>query len=126
MTDSTEVLLRQVPFVQSKGGQPTSPAFRPSTDDHGALSTRREYIGPQRAYDEYNALEGCDSIGTYGLSVGELQDEKLRSFDDGHLPENPEGHTSVYFDPEVRGKALVRLSKKLKELAEQRGRLYPL
>jgi hypothetical protein len=122
-----EVLLRQVHPSQVTGMKPTSAAFRPMKRHQYTLSTRREWVGAQQAYEQHRALD-LQSAGTWGISVTECASVELDAFDDSALPDTPKGHVSIPFgipkrdtkkDPE-----LVAKSRALRDHATRRGSLY--
>jgi hypothetical protein len=122
-----EVLLRQVHPSQINGTVPKSAAFRPMKRHHYTLSTRREWVGAQQAYEQHCALN-LESAGTWGISVDECAGIELDAFDDSALPDTPPGHVSIPFgipkrdtekDPE-----LIAKSRTLRDYAIRRGNLY--
>lgn len=123
LSEKAEQLLRQVHPVQfTVDGGPSSAAFRPNRSDEGLLSTRREHIGAERAYTEW--VVSHESAGTWGITVGDVDDASLRAFDDSTEPGQPEGHASVDFTGLTNG-AKVKSSRKLRERAVEGGCLHP-
>lgn len=125
LTDTTEVLLRQVhPDEVDEVVGVQSSAFRPGNAHGFLLSTLREAVGPATAFDRHVA-SGLDSAGTWGVTVGEAESQSLVCVDDAHLPEVPEDHASIDFNP-VGRKQQVRAARGLRDAALTRGCLHPL
>lgn len=123
LTDVNEVLLRQVhPDQLQANGVPDSSAFMAKQPHNFLLSTRREAVGAQRAYEDWTAEH--KSVGTYGVSVGEIHGQQLTAFDDSADDGMPEGHASVDFRGVSDGQAKKR-ARKLRDAAVARGRMYP-
>jgi hypothetical protein len=124
LEDVTETLLRQVhptQILQDGSGRPDSSAFMPRGNEEGLLSTRREAITPQRAYEDWVNNGDHLSDGSWTLNVGDALKEQLPSFDDSARDGNPEGHASVDYNEHSLG---VR-KKKAQRLREKSQRLYP-
>lgn len=134
LTNSDELLLRQVHPIHLKGdGTISKEAFNPSKRDSGLLSTLRGHIGAEEAYRRWTQDMGYQSIGTYGVSVGEVDGvfvgtppvhAGLRAYDDSDQVGVPD-HASVDYNAVpsrgLRGQA----ARKLLKVAEGRGRLHP-
>lgn len=122
LTDTDELLYRQVHPVQMPSGQMSSEAFNPSARDKDLLSTLREHVGPEEAYRRWTEDKGFLSIGTYAVSVGEVGDQDLQAIDDSATTE-PD-HVSIdYSSAETKGERK-RRSRKLRDAATARGCLH--
>jgi hypothetical protein len=123
LTDETELLYRQIPPVWVDDGIPSSQAFVPTKKDSGKLSIYLgSQISPEDAYKHYTTVEGLKSEGSWGISVGELQQADLNSF-----PEslgNNQAHGFIDFRGLGR-KQCERKGKLLVARARDRGRLHP-
>ncbi len=123
LTDDAETLLRQVhPDQVQANGVPDSSAFMAKQPHNYLLSTRREWVGAQQAYEDWTKTHS--SVGTYGISVGEIRERELTAFDDSEDPEMPEGHASVDFRGISEGSARKK-ARKLRDASVARGRLFP-
>lgn len=137
LTDRAEVLRRQVHPAQMKhDGTPSSEAFRPNPGDAGMMSTLRGSVEAAEAHRRHVEDHQRESVGTWGLSVGEVDDVelahdgevlRLQALDDaGHV--GLADHASVDFTNMegvvTRGK-LRQVSRKLSGHANARGRLHP-
>lgn len=113
-----EVLNRQVPSVlwDDAHGRPMSTAFSPSSRDEGMLSTLRGRVAPKEAHRRYTRDLGYDSLGTWGVRVGDAHDLKLTCVDDGGIGEAPVDHASVDFGALARNDRKVA-GRKLRDLA---------
>jgi len=120
---SDEVLLRQVHPDQFPNGVLSKVAFFPSPRDQGLLSTRRNRVGAEQACLDWRA-SSRESVGTWGVSVGEFKGVDVAAYDDSHLPGQPAGHASADFTSYDRAKQ-VQKGRKLREKAKARGRLFP-
>lgn len=123
LQDQAEILYRQVHPKQTKpDGSPASVAFVPTERDEDLLSTHRQRIGPDEAYRRWTEELGHQSVGTYGIAVGEAVGIGLRALDD-ETPAIPD-HASLDFS-EVPSKGEKRQrGRKLKEFAAGRGCLH--
>jgi hypothetical protein len=124
-----EVLRRQVhPTQLLNDGKLSSAAFRPTPEHNGLLSTRREFVSAEAAFQQHITERDADnqplkSVGTWGVSVGELSGQALSAYDDSAEPGNPIGHASVDFQAMTRGQQ-ERASRVLRDAACERGCLY--
>lgn len=123
LADEAELLLRQVhPAQLQVNGEPDSSAFMAKSPHNFLLSTRREFIGAERAYREWVANH--ESVGTFGVSVGEINRVSLSAFDDSSAPGMPAGHASIDFRG-ISDSACRKRARKLRDQAVTRGRLFP-
>jgi hypothetical protein len=123
LTQREETLMRQVhPDQVQANGVPDSSAFMAKQPHNYLLSTRREHIGAQQAYEDW--IVDHESVGTYGILVADIMDESLTAFDDSTDPNMPDGHASVDFRGVSDGQARKR-ARRLRDKAVGRGRLYP-
>jgi hypothetical protein len=100
-----------------------SAAFTPSKRDAGMLSTLHGRVGPAEAYRRWTHDKGLDSVGTYGVDVGEVQDVGLSAVDDSQVTE-PD-HVSIDFREVPTKGMLTQLGRKLRDAAKSRGCLHP-
>lgn len=123
LDDLNEVLLRQVhPVHLDEESVVQSVAFSPSRDHQGLLSTLRERVGPEEALRRHKD-SGLATAGTWGVSVGEADENSLPCLDDEHLPDSPPDHASIDFSALSR-KGAVRAAKLLRDAAIARGCLH--
>ena len=119
LTDPEEMLFRQV-HPTFFDGEPTSQAFRPNSGDDGKMSVDRGTKTTAReAFVRYRQVH--DSIGTWGLTVGEIGGVELNAVPDC-LPEN-DAHTFVDFR-ELSPSQCKSKSKELRRMAVERSCLY--
>ena len=124
MTDRDVRLLRQVhPVLLKSSGEIMGTAFTPSDRDAGLLSTLHGRIGAAEAYRRWTESWGFDSIGTYGLEVGEVHDVGLGALDDSALVE-PD-HISIDFRTVPTKGQIRQIGRKLRDAAVARGCLHP-
>ncbi len=131
-----DILLRQIDPHWLDGEDPSSQNFRPFRDiDEGMLSV------DQRAKTSYEASfklytdpkpTGFErpSHGIWGLSIAEVEAEKLSACDDpvaedkqNRTPANP-AHAVIQFG-DAEEKSWRKIGKALKKKAVERGRLFP-
>jgi hypothetical protein len=86
----------------------------PSRNDGDCLSTRRNVIGAQQAYEDWTTTH--ESTGSWSLNVGQAIDLELKVYDDSSLEGNPPGHASVDFAGRSRGQRS-QIGRKLAEAA---------
>lgn len=124
ITNLHEVLLRQVhPSQLLDDGRPDSSAFSAKPSHNYLLSTRREAVTAERAFREW--CETNESVGTYGVSVGEAESQGLAAFDDSEEAGQPLGHASIDFRGRSNGQ-VKQAGRKLRDAAAARGRLFPI
>ncbi|TFD47557.1 hypothetical protein E3T46_17325 [Cryobacterium sp. Hh11] len=124
LVNQSELLLRQVhPDQLLADGALSSVAFRPSALDAGLLSTRRERIGAAQAYDDW--VVEHESVGTWALSIEDVDKRSLHAYDDSMDDDQPDGHASVDFTMHSRG-ACEKKGRHLRDAAQERGPLHPL
>lgn len=112
-----EDLFRQVhPTQLDAEGMPTSPAFLPSKNDGGLLSTRRAWIGAKKAHESHVAL-GLESAGSWTINVGHARSLQLPPVDDSAEPGMPPGHASVDFRFHASSGKIRQLARKLRDAA---------
>jgi hypothetical protein len=98
-------------------------AFAPSERDAGLLSTLHGRIGAAEAYRRWTDVKGFDSIGTYGVEVGEVHNVGLGAVDDSAVVE-PD-HVSIDFREAPTKGRIAQLGRKLRDAAVARGCLHP-
>ncbi len=122
MTDDT-ILLRQVHPSFADNGIPTSQAFVPFPKDDGKLSVDDgDLTTAEAAFKYFTEVLKFKSIGTWGITCGEVEQSKLTSSSDP-LKDNP-SHAVIDFS-DLTEKECRKLAKKLKADANKRGRLHP-
>lgn len=134
LTDLGELLWRQVhPKQLTVAGDINKEAFNPSKLDDKMLSTLRERIGPAEAYRRWTEDLGKESIGTYAVTVGEVDGTSVTNQETGqtlflhavadaavrHTPD----HASIIFTALSKGQR-EQAARKLREIAMRRGCQY--
>lgn len=129
LTDSDELLFRQVHPAWVRDGRPSSQAFRPTAKDNSRLSVARGALTTaQAAYEHHTTRLGFQSAGTWAVAVGECRGLSL--------PVEADPITEASGQPPDPAHAVIQflgLSKaqveakgaKLARFASARGRLYP-
>jgi hypothetical protein len=144
ITESGEVLRRQVVVSWIRDGSPLSVAFRPTPKDERRLSTDKSTVSPAESFGNYDRRTGVRPGGTWGVSVGciltannslSAQDQtvgQLRVLDDGGFDDLHQEHASIVFSDDYAGASVnrcrkldERLARELKNDAIARGRMYP-
>ncbi|MBN0975440.1 MULTISPECIES: hypothetical protein [unclassified Gordonia (in: high G+C Gram-positive bacteria)] len=106
MTDPDEVFYRQVRIndVDVDNGEVRPLAFKTSSNDDGKLSGTRssKRSAEQAFYDRKTVNPGSTSIGTWGVTVGEVISAGSRCIDDSDCPPppgstTPPGHCYIDF-----------------------------
>lgn len=111
-------LWRQIHPSFVKGGYPGSQAFRPTPKDQGRLSFDDGHqIAAEQAWRRFTEERGLQSVGVFGVLVGECASEGLGVIPDG-VPD-PE-HVSVDFTGKSNGERKA-ISKRLRDHALGRG-----
>lgn len=134
LSDRSELWYRQaLPSVVEDRGVLNQLAFRLTDSDEGRLSGSREAKQtPQGAFEDRERINPGKTVGTWGVSVGEVNDAGRWCVDDSAIPSpddspfpKPKGHS--YLDMRGMAKREIRnLRVVLAEHATQRGRLYPV
>lgn len=124
LKDLDEVLFRQ---IRSKHlmdqGSPSSEAFRPMPKDDNRLSLdRSSKTTPEWSFGNFRD-KGYDSVAVFGVSVAEFNTLEILCFDD---PRN-DNDSYAYADfSTLHSKSHhIRVSKRLKQKAIERGQLFP-
>jgi hypothetical protein len=125
--DIDELLFRQVHPSLLDGDIPASSAFMPTESDKGQLSVDRESISTAQAAHELYVESGLESVGSFGITVGEFNTQNLLCFPDPILAAenrkaNP-AHARVDFSAFGRSRQRA-LAKRLKGFALGRGLLH--
>jgi hypothetical protein len=123
LEDANETLFRQVHPSQFPNGLPSSEAFVPSERDKYLLSTLRERVGPIEAYRRWTEDLGFVSVGTYGITVAEIQTESLTAIDDAEATSQPD-HASVDFTSVPSKGQRKQIGRRLRDAAVARGCLH--
>jgi hypothetical protein len=121
--NKSETLFRQVHPTQFPNGQPSSEAFVPSEQDKFLLSTMREIVGPEEAHRRWTEDMEMQSVGTFGISVGEINEQGLTAVDDAEATSQPD-HASVDFSSITSKGARKRIGRRLRDAAVSRGCLF--
>jgi len=122
--DLTEVLLRQVHPIHYPNGVLSSGAFRPGPEHNLMLSTHRNRIGAAESYRRWTEELGYESVGTWGVTVGEADELDLPALADEVLPEVPDDHASVNFAVCETDSQVKRKAKELRKHAVNRTQIY--
>jgi hypothetical protein len=123
LTDSDELLHRQVHPSFLRDGRPTSQAFGPTPkDDDGLSVSRNARASAQEAYRRHTEQRGLKSAGVWSVMVSECNKLELDAYEDA-LPDD-DAHSLVNFRGLSKGIS-EKKAKQLAEIARQRGRLFP-
>jgi len=125
ISDTNELLFRQVHPSFIDNGEPTSQAFRPTQKDRGKLSVDRSSLTTAKNSFDLFVENGFQSDAVYGLTVGEFNKENINCFPDplDTNPINP-AHASADFSS-FGNSDQKKIAKRLKSKATTRGQLYP-
>lgn len=118
-----ETLFRQVHPTQFPGGVISKEAFIPTESDKGLLSTLRESVGAQEAHRRWTEDEKRESIGSYGITVAEVDGAGLLAVDDAEATNTPD-HASVDFNGLTTGGQRKKAARQLRDHATSRACLY--
>ena len=119
ITNTKEVLHRQVHPNFVRNGRPSSQAFRPSSRDEGQMSVSRgSRITAEAAYRRYTS-QGRLSSGVWSVTVLECNEVGLEAYDDPL--EQDDAHAIVNFSPISSKGQVERIADKLAAAARQRG-----
>lgn len=132
LPSATEILFRQVHPTHLPNGKLASTAFAPQRGHKGFLSTHRERIGAEESYRRWTEENQRESIGTFGVTVGEARACFLEAVDDANIVGVPD-HASVDFNviPPITGQdqptkgQMQRAGRLLRDHATERGCLFP-
>lgn len=119
--NSETILIRQIhpSFIQD--GRVGSNAFCPTSKDDGKLSTYDgDKIDAESAWQHYTDDLGHESVGAYGVTVGECESLDLPVCED---PEPFPEHVVIDFTSHGSS-AVKKKSKQLRKNAVERGWLY--
>jgi hypothetical protein len=103
LTDPTELIWRQCApgHFDKRTGKPTDAIFSANSADLGMMSgARATKSSAAIAYKHRTDVSGKLSMGTWAVSVGEIESVKSRAVDDSAAqptppPEPPPGHTYI-------------------------------
>jgi len=118
-----ETLFRQVHPTQFPGGVISKEASIPTQTDQGLLSTLRESAGAQEAHRRWTEDEKRESIGTYGITIAEVDGAGVFAVDDAAATNTPD-HASVDFNGLTTGGQRKKAARQLRDHATSRGCLY--
>ncbi len=133
LTDGSEVLRRPIHPTWAPEGVLQKTAFNPTAKDEKQLSTFRGYLDAGEVHRRWTVDKGNESIGTYGVSVEEVdgcsyvraadaEQVTLSALDDAEARKEPD-HASIDFrtlSKEQRSQA----ARKLRDHAVARGCLH--
>ncbi len=126
LTDNEEMLLRQVRPEWFETGVPSSQTFEPLPKDKGEVSVSRSALTtPQEAFAHHTEVLGYTSVGVWGVTVGEVDEEGLEAL---HKPVVVEPVDPAHSVIDFRARNRSQSKKKAKLLlakAKGRGCLYP-
>ncbi len=127
LTDSHEELLRQVHPSFLRDGRPSSQAFRPTKKDEWMLSVARGSLTTaEAAFRHHSEKLKCASAGTWGITVGECDDQDLKAYSDP-IVSPPEATDLAHAFVDFRGMSNSQVEArgiKLARAAHERGALY--
>jgi hypothetical protein len=122
LDDGDERLYRQVHPLWIEDGEPSSQAFRTTKKDEGMLSIALgSKTSAEGAFLHYTQVLELASGGTWAVTVGEVLDVELSSFE--QPLENDPAHGYIDFRGHGRG-AMESKSKVLRAKARDRGCVY--
>lgn len=122
LCDRDEVQFRQIRSVHMLDNEPSSEAFQPMPKDDSQLSMDRSAcVTEEQSFFNFRA-RGGDTVAVYGLTVGEFEYHDISCYGDP-LPNNP-SHSRADYSRLSRSKQR-KISKRLKILALNRGKIYP-
>lgn len=99
-------------------------AFRPNAVDAGKLSGVRSSVQTADAAFRARLERNSKTVGTWAVSVAEIQEVELRCIDDSAIVPDPIGH--AYVDMRDLGKERERYVRQaLADRANERGRQAP-
>ncbi|WP_133794309.1 hypothetical protein [Actinokineospora alba] len=87
------------------------------------LSTLRGHVGPDEAYRRWTEEKGFKSVGTYGVTVGEVVNENLKAVDDAAEVNEPD-HVSIDFSQILSKARKKQAGRILRDAAKARGCLH--
>lgn len=123
IADLKETLFRQVHPSQFLVDTPSSEAFVPSERDKYLLSTLRERVGPEEAHRRWTEDMQMKSVGTFGISVGEINSHGLTAIDDAAASAQAD-HASVDFTAVSSKGKRKQIGRQLRDAAMARGCLF--
>ena len=128
LTNSEEVLFRQIHPNCIQDGEPASDRFKPQPNDNGFMSVDRSSLTSAAASQELYIRTGRQSAAVYGVTVGEFKDESVECSGDPLV----ENETTLANDAHALADYTTReekdwrlISKRLTQKAKARGRLHP-
>lgn len=128
LTNSSEILFRQIHPDFLDAGEPGSSSFMPGSGDDGLMSVDRSTLTSAAAAHALYTRGGLRSDAVFGLTVGEFAAQEVPTVADpieasAGMPDNP-AHALADFTAHGTS-ARRRIAKALKRLAIARGRLHP-
>jgi len=128
LTNSDEVLFRQIHPNCIQNGEPASDRFKPQPNDVGLMSVDRSALTDAAASHALYISTGRKSGAVYGVTVGEFIEEAINCRNDPleateDAPANP-AHALADYTPHDE-KKWKNISKRLTIKAKARGCLHP-
>lgn len=129
LSDTNELLFRQVHPSFVRDGRPTGQAFRPTKKDDGRLSVARSSLTTaEQAFHLHTVSLSLPSDGTWAVSVSECGQHELKAYPDPvkSPPEQVADPAHAFID--FRGLSNSRIESKATQLRNDslvRGRLWP-
>ncbi len=124
LTDLEEVLLRQVHPTLRPAGKVSKEAFIPNENDRGRVSTLRGAVGAAEAYRRWIEEEKRESVGTYGVSIAEVDGlGDVVAIDDAAAMGKPD-HASIDMTAVPTAGQLKKKARLLRDHAESLGCLH--
>jgi len=128
LTNSDEVLFRQIHPNYIQNGEPASDRFKPQPNDAGLMSVDRSALTDAAASHALYISAGRKSGAVYGVTVGEFIEEAINCRNDPleateDAPANSAHALADYTSHEER--KWKNISKRLTLKAKARGCLHP-
>ena len=128
LTDSAEILFRQVHPDLMHDGVPSSSIFCPTQDDDNQLSVDRSALTNAESSHTLYTSGGRSSTAVFGITVSEFEENNISCHSDAleatdTAPANA-AHALANFEMHGSSKQKA-IAKKLKRAAVARGQLHP-
>lgn len=128
LTNSDEVLFRQIHPNCMHNGEPASDRFKPQQNDAGLMSVDRSSLTDAARSHLLFTSTGAHSAAVFGVTVQEFAEEAIECHDDSLAatstsPANP-AHALADYTPHAE-KNWKLISKRLTRKAKTRGQLHP-
>jgi hypothetical protein len=128
LTNSEEVLFRQIHPNCIHNGEPASDRFKPQPNDAGLMSVDRSSLTDAASSHALYTNTGKQSVAVYGVTTAEFGSESIGCRADplvgtAAAPAN-HAHALADYTPHEEKKWKL-ISKRLTQKAKARGQLYP-